>query len=509
MNLIRFLLAMAVIGASLLPIDDAAAQSPPAGSMQGRYYLAALENNQLVLKGWACSTESTTPVNIMVFAGGPSGVGSFIGWGTADQLDSRPAFDHDIATRCRNPITPAYTPHHYKITLPQQVIEDFHGQQLYVYATCTAVAYPACSTLELIASDLPWYNTPHLPYLFSKGTNPPGWSDGINYFQEWGCTSNTGITHLAKLNIAPLGSHAIAAHKDSLFADFTEQPNGPVIYFTGSTFMGNPTFYLERAVFNGTNWVITEHEFHRGNNGGISSQDGTRGDYIVNDYTNPSWGPASHRPGNRSVIPGVSDTHTVPAAACGTNCDTYSFGYPLWGSGPNGLTTVQKQAGNPSQCVHMNPTLRNFGPDGRPRSMIACLFRGDSANACDVPAAVRDPALNAASSGFFEYDYEDGIGWQIKRQISIGTCLNPAGTNAVRATNLLLLNHWEGLVQTYDLSTGVKQNALDCRAKDVTFSETTGTASTFYIQVDPPGPKYGTAVGLFPGVWVHDIYVAF
>jgi hypothetical protein len=69
-------------------------------------------------------------------------------------------------------------------------------------------------------------------------------------------------------------------------------------------------------------------------------------------------------------------------------------------------------------------------------------------------------------------------------------------------------------VEVLDLTNFTTTEVLDCKGKDVNFSEASGTERTIYLIIDPPGPNCINPPGLKCGdpqcnVCVHDLYVAF
>lgn len=130
---------------------------------------------------------------------------------------------------------------------------------------------------------------------------------------------------------------------------------------------------------------------------GLSSLDGVDGlNMIINDGGMVGWGPtALLSPADpKCKIPALSVTSTANGIPS----------FPLVGSGPLGLTTVQNYlypggggAGVSRRCIHMNPKLSEFTADSVPHAMWAYLWTTEPAHGCFLPDG---RYLEARRSGF-------------------------------------------------------------------------------------------------------------
>jgi hypothetical protein len=349
-------------------------------------------------------------------------------------------------------------------------------------------------------------------------SNQTGWAaDSINYFDYWGCSSDAGIRFVRKLGIAPLGTHHPNWWKDSLMLSYDEWSGGfPVVYFTQGLMGADKrpldnissiypsVFAMKKAYYNSDykKWFITD-VLNQPNTGmGVSSQDGWKDDYIMNDYAIglgtddyfPGWGPTANKPGNQSKIPGVS--YTSKGFGIGS--------YPLYGNGVLGLTTIIHST--QGSCIHMNPTMFDFDVNGIPRSFTAYLFYPDGRT---VTSGCFLPDGTELKAGSYVYRYNDtSMGWQIDLTSGNFTVINYAfGTNAK-----FLQSDWMDGTSIYDLNTRTSTNVLNCwdsnPLKQIYSAESSGTEKYFIYVSGGEAPWIGTAVGLYPSVVVHDIYIA-
>lgn len=395
-------------------------------------------------------------------------------------------------------------------------VEAAHaGKRLRAYALCRPGSQ-SCTPTEIYMDASKPNITPYLAYRFSAASNPSGWSDLTNYFTAWGCRAPSGgINTIRRLNIAPIGSHTANTWKDSLHVDFNEYVGGnPVVYFTGGSAFSTPTFRLQRATFNGTtgNWSIADFDANYLNGGGISSNDGTATDYIVNVYGQDGWGPSANRSGSVSNIPGVSTT------AVGGE-------YPLTGSGTHGMSTIRALHGsaadpNTQSCLHMNPSLFDYDVNGHPKGLMACLWTGNSSAAHPWPTdgCALPPGVNgtASESAHYVYRHNASTGWQLDPEPldALGNCAEVGTVNYIQgSTEKFYVTRWEGRIDLLDLPTrNVTQGVLDCTATSgsavVNFAEASGQPNQIYFIATEPG-QLGPSNGLYDGMPTHDIYVGF
>ncbi len=97
------------------------AQAPEVvkGTIEGLY-----ENG--TVKGWVCATGSTASIDYHVYVGGPAGVGTMIGSGTASL-----ASDASIATECDH--SGFSGNHHFSYTFTDAQLREHEGKQIYIH----------------------------------------------------------------------------------------------------------------------------------------------------------------------------------------------------------------------------------------------------------------------------------------------------------------------------------------------------------------------------------------
>jgi hypothetical protein len=349
-----------------------------------------------------------------------------------------------------------------------------------------------------------------------------GSHDGNDYFNAWGCVSAVGLKHIARLNILPYGGrngtkyHDNNFQKDSLLVNSVDQIFGsPIIYFTSSRYNTYSSVYsLKKAAYGPKgNWQIFDMMDYPSNSGGLSSLDGRYPAFIMNDYSQPGWGPTSPFPGSYNYVPGVANVAVNP--------ENNSF--PLLGSGTTGLTAIVNLLQGPGvtdgnvhgrTCIHMNPKLFDYNSGGVPQSMIAYLYQ-EATNGKPAPCALPD-ASTLPSVGYYVYRFKGGLGWQLDR--SFGPV--DSGPNPDQALKLVsnannhtfIAGNWSGQITTIDLDNlppRTKKVILSCSASvngsTAKFGEATGNRSQVWFLGIPPGapPTYGNSV--FAG----DIYYAY
>ena len=375
----------------------------------------------------------------------------------------------------------------------------------------------------------PTLSTQELP-LYTPPLKAPliGWAaDKTNYYKEWSCRSDAGIRYIRRLGIAPLGTHHEALWKDSLMMAKDEWSGGfPIIYFTQGMTHGadrpghtssvappspySSMFALKKAYYNSTEnrWFITDELNQPRTPHGVSSQDGTGMDFIMNDYESgpgwqdviPGWGPTANLPGSKSRIPGVSEK------PIGFGIDSY----PLYGNGPLGLTSIVRASPlkpppgeSVGTCIHMNPTLFDFDPTGMPRGLIARLSWGSKDQDCVLPDGRHLPV------GDYVYRYVGSKdGWQLDLTNSLP---GEHAINYIYGTDAhFFTGDWVGRIRELALN-GSANTVLDCTNDDpkkrVAMGEPSGFEGAF-IFLAAPYPYRGKAFGLDPATFVHDVYFA-
>jgi hypothetical protein len=358
------------------------------------------------------------------------------------------------------------------------------------------------------------YGPPNFP-------SAAGWSDGHDYFKAWGCSSSAGLAHIVRLNIIPYdGPDGLKYHdnnfqKDSVWVNMADQMYGsPIIYFTASRFNTfSSVFSLKKAAFGPDgNWQIFDMLDYPSSPGGLSSLDGRFPAFIMNDYSQPGWGPTSPYPGRNTSVPGVAD---VPA-----NPEQNSF--PLVGTGSNGLTAIATRLQGPGArdggvagrtCIHMNPKLFDYDSRGVPQSMTVYLFQ-QATTADPAPCSLPDGST-LPRIGYYTYRYQGATGWQLDRAAGPAE----AGPNPDQAMKLMsnagrhmfIAGNWNGQITTVDFDdpSRTRKAILSC-SKTVAgakakFGEATGSSSQVWFLAIPPGGKTSYGNGVFTG----DIYYAY
>ena len=364
-------------------------------------------------------------------------------------------------------------------------------------------------------------------YLAPNYATTTGWSDGKNYFNEWGCTSPTGIDTIARLNIIPLGTFGPHFQKDSLGASWyndTSDGRTPIVYFDLARTDHGSRWSMKKAVYNKADnrWEIYSVFDNTDSDGGVSSRDG-RGRYIVmNDYSLPGWGPSSPIPGSENNIPGISD---VSASA-------HIPSYPLVGTGPLGITAMTNTLYQPTTrghtvmgttCIHMNPKLLDYDAQGRPQTLVVNMWHDTKSEACPLPPGVSIQRLPHPGNYLYRFKGPE-LGWQLDLAVSLVTdsLYNITNNRPALAPNLvagtahtLVTANLAGVVYIIDLDKPNTSNAsvlLDCRAgKKVIFGQATAAGDGRVLfngeKSDIAGErkKYGLGNDVFPA----EIFYAF
>lgn len=465
---------------------------------------------QVVISGWACKDGLSETVQIRVYAEdetAPPGTSTTPVAAGNTGLAAEPS----AIAACSLTGSQALR---FAFTIPLTTEAAYPGRQLRVYGSCPTGT--SCSELELRGKpeSTPPFDYPPRPYFayrFSSASNPSGWSDSTNYFTTWGCSAPTGgINTIRRLNIAPIGSHTTNTWKDSLHVDFNEYVGGnPVVYFSGVSTYSTPMYRIERATFNNTtgNWSIADFDSNYANGSGISSNDGTSTDYVMNVYHQDGWGPSANRSGSVSAIPGVATT------AVGGE-------FPLLGSGTYGISTIRALQGNSldpntKSCLHMNPSLFDYDSNGSPQALIACLWTGNPVDtrptqACALPGTASD----SSQSAHYVYRYNSSTGWQLDPDpvLAADNCDEVGTVNHIQGSNeKFLVTRWRGRIDELDLTTNtLTPGVLDCTATPdvVNFAEASGQPNQIYFIATRPS-EYGPSNGLIKGHPTHDIYVGF
>jgi len=348
-----------------------------------------------------------------------------------------------------------------------------------------------------------------------------GADDGKDYFKIWGCTSSVGLNHILHLNIIPYGSgngtkyHDENFQKDSLLVNFVDEMFGsPIIYFTSSRYNTYSTvFSLKKAAYGPRgDWQILDMLDYPSNSGGFSSLDGRYPSFVMNDYSQPGWGPTSPFPGSYNYVPGVANVAVNP--------EHNSFA--LVGTGTTGLTAIVNTLQGPGlidggvqgrTCLHMNPKLFDYKA-GVPQSMIAYLFQEASTgkpSPCVLPDGSALPRV-----GYYVYHFQGALGWQLDR--SFGPVdSSPDPDQALKLlsgadSHVFIGGNWNGQITTIDLddkSPRTRKVILSCvvptNGSSPKFGEATGNLrQVWFLAIPPDAPlTYGN------GVFTGDIYYAY
>ena len=415
-------------------------------------------------------------------------------------------------------------------------------------------------------------------------TDPQLWADPMssekcrlkaedtNYFTEWNADPTIGsIRYIYRLGIHPLGTHSPKIAKDSLVFSQDEWSGGfPVVYYThslqdvgeGSALYGKErVFNIERATYDRARdrWFTEVVVDAPGTMFGVATRDGTRDDFIFMQYQygmkrgcngewNPGQGPVANKPGGRSRIPGVMAR--LPQVG-EPDADLYPkpgmmVGWPLFGRGPLGLTSILRAChgrGLPGhevpEVVLDNPTLFDYRADGRPRAFAASMYMqagstdangryvgrfGEFYLPPDAAPLIPKDALTTSSggatapqgepmlkSGDWVFRFDDArpeLGWQLDPNGWLST--NVDTINAISGSgDKFLTSDWtDSSVQLLDGATKQRRKLLKCNAKPhAALGEPSGTENLFGF-IGNRAPYMGAAFGLEAGVFCHDIYLA-
>jgi peptidoglycan hydrolase-like protein with peptidoglycan-binding domain len=359
-------------------------------------------------------------------------------------------------------------------------------------------------------------------YLSPNYPTTSGWGDGRNYFNEWQCKSTAGYNYIARLNILPLGTFGSFLQKDSLDSSwgFDMADGNPILYFVTASEDFTAKWSLKKAIFNKitTSWDVFS-VFDNPVKGGVSSQNGRSGYYVMNDYGQPGWGPVSTVPGSDNKIPGVSNVSVskqIPS-------------YPLVGKGPLGITAISSTlwpstvSGGPEgrTCIHMNPKLLDYDSNGIPHTLIVNLWQNTTMQACKLPVGAPIAQLSEPGNYIYRYQGSD-LGWQLdldygkvvdSSHIDTTNSLKQVPKLAAGTDHGLLIANWDGTVSYVDMEKPKDNNSeilLDCSASGVHFGEVAGKRnSIFFLGVKPDIASERTKYGLSNLVLPGDIYYAF
>ena len=391
-------------------------------------------------------------------------------------------------------------------------------------------------------------------------------AEATNYFPLWNCDASVGpIRYIYRLGIHPLGTHSPKVAKDSLVLAPDEWSGGfPVVYYThslpdvgaGSALYGKErVFNIERATYDREQdrWFSAVALDAPGTMFGVATRDGTRDDFIFMQYQHgmqrgghgawvPGQGPMANKPGVQSRIPGVMERLPRPGEP---DADLYPdtrllVGWPLFGRGPLGLTSILRAChgrvlpgGEVPECILDNPTLFDYRADGRPRAFAASFYmQGGSLDAHgtyhgkpspiflprEAAALIPTNALTASPQGepmllpgdwIFRCDAaHPELGWQLDPQ---GWLDRETHTiNYVHGSgDKFLTSDWvDSSVSIMDGATKQWRKLVKCNAKPhVAMGEPSGTENLF-IFLGNRAPYLGPAFGLEAGVFCHDIYLA-
>lgn len=99
---------------------------PPVDRSITGYIDGIVENGgQYYLTGWACAKTYPGSIEVVVYAGGPSGVGGTLAFGGTANMTSEPA----IAEACDS----SGSHHRFMLQFPPSVIQQYRGQPVYVH----------------------------------------------------------------------------------------------------------------------------------------------------------------------------------------------------------------------------------------------------------------------------------------------------------------------------------------------------------------------------------------
>ena len=415
-------------------------------------------------------------------------------------------------------------------------------------------------------------------------TDPQLWADPMtsekcrlkaedtNYFPEWnGDATVSPIRYIYRLGIHPLGTHSPKIAKDSLVLAQDEWSGGfPVVYYThalmdvgeGSALYGKErVFNIERATYDRAQdrWFSAISLEAPGTMFGVATRDGTRDDYIFMQYQygmkrggngqwNPGQGPMANKPGGTSRIPGVMERLPQPGEP---DSDLYPdtrllVGWPLFGRGPLGLTSILRAChgrGQPGSevpdVILDNPTLFDYRADGRPRAFATSMYM--QAGAVDangryvgrfaefyippeaaalIPKAALTSSPGGATApqgepmlkpGDWVFRFDDAhpeMGWQLDPNGWLDPQVDTINAISGSGDKFLTSDWTDSSVQLLDGATKQRRKLLKCNAKPhAAMGEPSGTENLF-IFLGNRAPYMGAAFGLDPNVFCHDIYLA-
>jgi hypothetical protein len=518
------------------PLVSPRTKTPPRGANSEQAqrilgWISGVSGADGVISGWAALRENPDVVLTVSFYTGapPAEGGVLMGRVTANAIDYAPAYLHGLSAfhgfvfsipeKFKNGITrrffvQAADPSGSKSVLLSGSVSTFNLRPIAKTTTVTDAAkcLSPKSACKSAAFD---YGTPNFHA-------PSGWSDGGDVFKAWDCDSSVGFNRIARLNIVPFGGsdgaeyHDRNFQKDSLLVNIADQEfEAPIIYFTSSRYTTySSTYSLKKAVFGSKgDWEIYDILDYPSSASGISSLDGRYPAFVMNDYSLPGWGPTSPLSGSGNLVPGVSNTAINP--------EKNSF--RLVGTGPYGLTTIVELLQGPGlvdggvagrTCLHMNPKLFDFDPEGIPRSMLAFLFH-QSANGEKKPCLLPDGST-LPRADYYVYRFHDANGWQLDKNfgpVEAGDHPDEALKLVANANgHVFVAGNWSGQVTTIDLNDSPprrKAVILSCKkvidGSSAKFGEATGSTDQIWFLGIPPGvpPAYKD------GAFKADIYFAY
>eukprot|EP00040_Diaphanoeca_grandis_P042300 m.1176 g.1176 ORF g.1176 m.1176 type:complete len:590 (-) comp572_c0_seq1:129-1898(-) len=416
------------------------------------------------ISGWVCDLDDPTTPLVLQFAIG----GKFVGNVTADGLFYNDGDPPPIA-----PPAPSILHLNFNFFVPDAVLVGRNVNQtlsMIAVNTATGESSPfvpglAAQARKLLVNLRPRLS-PFYPALgsaclgdsrcLSKGDalsfgapwfdTPTGWADDSStsqdLFKEWNCSAPSGgVNTIVRLNILPYARRVGAAidspgdryhhrgfKKDSLHLSESERDpwGGPVLHFSAARYgiPGLPGSTLGRAAQTASAWSLKKAIFNRTSDAwevfdqldsptsdyGISSYDGVDGvNMIMNDGGVVGWGPTA------TCSPTLDQRCKIPSLATASAADDIPS-YPLVGTGPLGLTTIQNYHHNTStrgvaaRCIHMNPKLAEFDDMGVPHVMWAYLWTTQPDVGCVLPSG------EYVRAGYYAYRINKtdvSSGWQL------------------------------------------------------------------------------------------------
>jgi hypothetical protein len=391
-------------------------------------------------------------------------------------------------------------------------------------------------------------------------------AEETNYFPLWNGDESIGqIRYIYRLGIHPLGTHSPKVAKDSLVLSQDEWSGGfPVVYYThslpdvgeGSALYGKDrVFNIERATYDRgkDRWFSEVSLDAPGTMFGVAARDGTRDDFIFMQYQygmkrggNGEWlpgaGPMANKPGGKSRIPGVMERLPQPGEP---DADLYPntrllVGWPLFGRGPLGLTSILRAChgrGLPGsevpECILDNPTLFDYRADGRPHAFAASIYMqagSVDANgkyvgrfaeiylppeaAALIPKAALtvsprgEPMLRPGDWAFRFDDAHPELGWQLDPKGWLDPNVDTINSIYGSGDKFLTSDWTDSSISLLDGATKQRRKLLKCNAKPHAAMGEPSGAENLFIFLGNRAPYGGATFGLDEGVFCHDIYLA-